>query len=401
MRMRYLSVALLCTIAATAQAEISDNVVRISVLNDQSSAYAEAGGPGSVVAARLAIADFGGKVNGHPIELVSVDHQNKADIGATAARQMFDEGKVDAVFDISNSAVSLAVQDIARERQRVVVHVGSATADLYGKACSPTGAMWLYDTYALAQGLTRATVAEGGDSWFFVTADYAFGAAMEDAVRSILKTLDVPVMGSARHPVNTMDFSSFLLQAQQSGAKVIALANAAGDTANAIKQAAEFGVTQGGQKLAVLIFYITAAHAVGPEIAQGLRFLTGYYWDRDDASRAFAKRFGAEMAGAMPTQVQAGVYSAVAHYLKAVAAADSDAGLVAMNKMKELPVEDFFAGTAKLRVDGRLMKDMFLAEVKPPSAVTQPWDLLTILRRVPAEEIIRPLEVGGCSFVTP
>ncbi|HYD66846.1 ABC transporter substrate-binding protein [Azospirillum sp.] len=385
--------------AGTAQAEFTNNAIRISVLTDLSSSYSETSGQGSVVAAKLAVQDFGGKVNGVPVEIIPVDHQNKADVGALAARQLIDVNGADAFVDISNSAVSLAVQELARNADKVVLHVGSATADLYGKACSPTGALWLYDTYALAQGLARSIIAEGGDTWYFVTADYAFGKAMEDAVRKILEAQGGRTLGSSRHPVNNTDYSSFMLQAQQSGAKIVGLANASGDTVNAIKQAGEFGITEGGQKLAALIFYIQSAKSVGPELAQGLRFMTGYYWDRDDASRAFAKRFAAEMKGGMPSQAHAGIYSAVLHYLKAAAATGSDAGTTVMAKMKELPVEDFFAGRATLREDGRLMKDMYLVEVKKPSEVTQPWDLLKVLRRMPADEIIRPLKDGGCPFV--
>jgi branched-chain amino acid transport system substrate-binding protein len=390
---------LLSLFLPAAQAEVSDGVVRLMVLTDLSSAYSDTSGKGSVVAAQLASEDAGGKVNGVPIEVVQSDHQNKADVGATTARRAFDVDKVDALVDISNSAVSLAVQGIAREKGKVVLHVGSAHADLYGKACSLTGALWLYDTYALARGLALANTAGAGDTWFFLTADYAFGKAMENEVRKVVEASGGKVLGSARHPVGSADFSSFVLQAQTSRAKVVGLANASTDTVNAIKQAGEFGLTKGGQKLAALVFYIQSVKAVGPAQAQGLRYLEGYYWDRDDGSRAFAKRFAARMNGMMPSQAHAGIYSATAHYLKAIAAAKSDDGLTVMQTMKKLPVEDFFAGKATLRTDGRLMKDMFLVEVKSPAEVTQPWDLLKVVKRVPAADIIRPLQDGGCPLV--
>lgn len=391
--------AALALSATAAHAEFSNNAIRVGVLTDLSSSYSETSGQGSVVAAKLAVQDFGGTVNGVPVEVVAMDHQNKADIGALAARQMIDVDGVDVFVDISNSAVSLAVQEIGRNTNKAVLHVGSATADLYGKACSPTGALWLYDTYSLAQGLARSIIAEGGDTWYFITADYAFGKAMEESVEGILEAQGGKVLGSSRHPVNNSDYSSFLLMAQQSGAKIVGLANASGDTVNAIKQAGEFGITQSGQKLAALIFYIQSAKAVGPDLAQGLRFMTGYYWDRDEPSRAFAERFAAEMKGGMPSQAHAGIYSAVLHYLKAAAASGSDVGTTVMDKMKELPVEDFFAGRAKLREDGRLLKDMYLVEVKTPAEVTQPWDLLKVVRHMPAEEIIRPIEEGGCPYL--
>mgnify|MGYP001222913500 CR=1 FL=1 len=388
-------------LAGTASADISDGVVRISVMNDQSGQYSDGAGPGSVAAARIAIEEFGGKVAGVPIELVVTDHQNKADIAAVQARSLYDTGKVDVIADLANSAVSLAVQDIARERGKAVLHVGSAHADLYGKACSPTGALWIYDTHSLAEGLTRAVVADGGTSWFFITADYAFGKAIQAEATKILESVGGKVVGSVVHPVNTPDFASFLLQAQGSGAKLVALANAGMDTPNAIKQAKEFGITAGGQKLAVLIFYITSVKAVGAENAQGLQFLTAYYWDHDDASRAFAKRFAELRDGRMPNQNQAGVYSAVRHYLRAVEAAASDDGLTVMRKMKELPVDDFIGRGATIRPDGRLQNDMMLAEVKAPKDIRGEWDLLTIRQTVKGADILRPIAEGGCNHLDP
>lgn len=385
--------------SSPAAAEISDGAVRILVLNDQSSVYSEPGGKGSVAAARLAMEDFAAEGGGLSVELLEADHQNKADIGVGVAREMFERKGADAVFDISNSAVSLAVQEIARDKDKVVVHVGSTIADLYGKRCTATSAMWLYDTYALAQGLTRAVVAENGKSWFFVAVDYAFGHSMVEQVQAVLGEVGGSDLGAVYHPVGNADFASFLLQAQQSGAQVIGIANAAGDTANTLKQAAEFGLRAAGQTLAAFVFYLPSAKALGAEAGQGLRFMTGFYWDRDDASRAFARRFAERMAGAMPSQVHAGTYSAVLHYLRAVKASGSDAGAVAMAKMKDLPVEDVFAGRTRLRADGRLMNDMYLVEIKKPAEVSQPWDLLKIIRTMPAEEIIRPLDKGDCPLV--
>ena len=388
--------------ASAAQAQITKEIV-IADLNDKSSVFSDAGGIGGVVAAQLAIDDMGGKIRGFPVKLLGPDHQNKLDVGVALARQMYDQQGVDAIFDIGNSAISLAVQEISRERGKVLVHVGSATADVFGKACSPVSAMWLYDTYSLAQGIAKSIVAQGGDSWFFVTADYAFGHAMEAEVAKIVKAAGGKVLGSVKHPVGTMDFSSFLFQAQSSGAKVIALANASGDTVTSIKQAREFKIGEtGDQKLAVLIFYLTSVHALGAEATQGVQYLTGYYWDHDDASRSFGKRFAERHGGKMPTHAQAGVYSAVKHYLRAVDAANTTDGLTVMRKMKEMPVDDFFASPgSKIRADGRLMNGYWLAEVKKPQDVKQGWDLLTIKSRVNAEDVMRPIADGGCTQLDP
>jgi branched-chain amino acid transport system substrate-binding protein len=382
-----------------ARAQISDNVVRIGVLNDQSSVYADTSGLGSAAAAELAAAALKNTVAGARVEIVTADHQNKVDLGSTLAQRMYDNDKVDVVVDIANSAISLAVQEIARSRGKAVLHVGSAHADLFGKGCSDTSALWLYDTYALAQGLARAIYAQGGDSWFFISADYAFGKAMEEEVGGILESLGGKVVGRVRHPVNTTDFSSYLLAAETSNAKVIALANAGGDTANAIKQAAEFQLAQRGRKFAALVFYLHTAKSIGAETAQGLQFLTGYYWDRNDASRAFARDFGAKMKGKMPSQIQAGVYSAVHHYLRAIDAARTDEARAVLRQMKAMKVDDFYAPGATLREDGRLLNDMFLAEVKSPARIKGEWDMLEILRTVPAAEIVRPLDKGNCPLV--
>ena len=373
----------------------------IAVLNDKSSVFSDAGGVGSVAAAQLAIEDVGGKVRGQPVVLLAPDHQNKTDIGVNLARNLYDQQGVSAIFDIGNSSISLAVQDLARERGKIVVHVGSATADVFGKACSPTGAMWLYDTYSLAQGVAKSIVRQGGDTWFFITADYAFGTAMQAEVSKVVTAAGGKVLGSVKHPVGTMDFSSFLLQAQASGAKIIALANASGDTVTNIKQAREFQIGEGKQKLAVLIYYLTSVHSLGPEAMQGVQYLSGYYWDHNDASRAFAKRFAAKHGGKMPTHAQAGVYSAVLHYLRAVEAANDNDGLTVMRKMKATPVDDFFAPGARIRADGRLMNDMLLVEAKGPKDVKSEWDLLTVKGTIKAEDIMRPISEGGCTRLDP
>ncbi|MDR3464896.1 MAG: ABC transporter substrate-binding protein [Xanthobacteraceae bacterium] len=386
-------------LATGALAQGLSKPVTIAVLNDKSSVFSDAGGVGSAVAAQLAIDDLGGRVGGQPVKLLAPDHQNKTDLGATLARELYDVQGVDAIFDIGNSAISLAVQEIARERGKIVVHSGSATADLFGKACSPTGAMWLYDTYSLAQGIARSIVQQGGDSWFFITADYAFGHSMQAEVTKVVTSLGGKVVGAVRHPVGTMDFSSFLLQGQSSGAKVVALANASGDTVTSLKQAHEFRVGQDDQKLAVLIFYLTSVHALGAEATQGVQYLTGYYWDNDDVSRAFGRRFAEKHGGRMPTQAQAAVYSSVRHYLRAVEAAASTDGLTVMRRMKATPVDDFFAPGARIRDDGRLMNDMLLAEVKAPADVKQGWDLLTIKSKVKAADIMRPIADGGCTHL--
>lgn len=395
-----LAAALFACLNGSALAEPITKPLSIAVLNDKSSVFSDAGGTGAVVAAQLAIDDIGGKVRGQPVKLLGPDHQNKTDIGISLARDLYDQQKVDAIFDIGNSAISLGVQNLARERGKVLVHVGSATADVFGKQCAPTAAMWLYDTYSLAQGIAKAVVKDGGDTWFFITADYAFGIAMQAEVSKVVEAAGGKVVGSVKHPVGTMDFSSFLLQAQGSGAKVIALANASGDTVTNIKQAREFQIGEGKQKLAVLIFYLTSVKALGAEATQGVQYLEGYYWDNDDASRDFGKRFMAKH-GKMPTHSQAGVYSAVKHYLRATEAANDNDGLTVMRKMKEMPVDDFFAPGAKVREDGRLMNDMLLAEVKKPSEVKGEWDLLKIKGKVKAADIMRPISEGGCTQLDP
>jgi branched-chain amino acid transport system substrate-binding protein len=380
---------------ASAHAQVSDDVVKIGVLNDQSGLYADLGGPGSVAAARMAIEDAGGAVLGKPVDLVVADHQNKADIGAAIARQWFDAEKVDMVIGFDNSAVALAVEQLAAERNRIAVAGAVGSTAFTGKACTPTEASWIYDSYALTTSLARSVVAEGRDTWFFLTVDYAFGHSLEADATSAVLAAGGKVLGSVRHPLNTSDFSSYLLQAQASGAKVVALANGGGDMVNAIKQANEFGITRGGQSVVALLVFISDIHSIGLQNAQGLKFATAFYWDRDEESRAWSKRFFARHR-AMPTQAQASVYSAIRHYLTAVAAAGTDEAKAVMAKMREIPVDDFYVKNGRLREDGRLVHDMYFAQVKKPSESKEPWDDYNILGVIPGTTAFRSLEDGGC-----
>jgi len=384
--------------APSARCQVSDDFVRIGVLNDQSGLYADLGGPGSVVAARMAVEDAGGTVLGKPVEIVVADHQNKADIGAAIARRWFDTEKVDMAIGFDNSSVALAVEQLAAEHNRIAIAGAVGSTAFTGKACTPTEASWLYDSYALTTSLARSVVAEGRDTWFFLTVDYAFGHSLEaDATNAVLAA-GGKVLGSVRHPLNTSDFSSYLLQAQASGAKVVALANGGGDMINAIKQAGEFGLTRGGQTVVSLLVFISDVHSMGLQTAKGLKFVTGSYWDRDEESRAWSKRFFARH-GRMPTMAQAGVYSAVRHYLRAIAAAGTDEARAVMAKMREIPVNDFYAKNGRLREDGRLVHDMYFAEVKKPSESKEPWDDYTILATIPGVSAFRSLEDGGCPLV--
>jgi branched-chain amino acid transport system substrate-binding protein len=384
--------------AQNSGAQISGDSVRIGILNDQSSLYADFGGPGSVVAAELAVAEVGGKVLGKPIQVISADHQNKPDIGSNIARQWFDIEGVDAIADLTTSSVALAVQELARQANRITLTSGAATSRLTGDACSPTGFHWAYDTVALANGTGKAVVAEGGKTWFFLTADYAFGHALEKDVSEVVTKAGGQVLGSVRHPLNTQDFSSFLLQAQGSGAQVLGLANAGTDTTTAIKQASEFGITQGGQQLAGLLLVLSDIHSLGLPVAQGLVLTTGFYWDRNDDTRAWAERYYARMKR-MPNMIQAGVYSSVRHYLKAVEAAGTDEAKAVAAKMRELPVDDSFARNGKVRADGRMVHDMYLARVKQPSESKRPWDYYEIVRTIPGDEAFLPLDQSACPLV--
>jgi len=384
-------------LTGAAQAQISGDVVKIGVLTDKSGLYADVAGEGAVVAAQMAVEEFGGKAAGKPVQVISADHQNKADISSNIARQWFDTDGVDAIADLVTSSTALAVQEVARDKGKVTLVSGAATSRLTGDACSPTGFHWAYDTYALAVGTGRAVVRNGGKSWFFITADYAFGHSLEADVTREVKALGGEIKGSVRHPLNSSDFSSYLLQAQGSGAQVIGLANAGTDTTNSIKQAAEFGITQAGQSLAGLLLFISDVDALGLQTAQGLVLTTGFYWDLDDETRAWSAKYE-QKTGKKPTMVQAGVYSSVLHYLKAIDAAGTDDGLKVANKMKELPVKDMFARNAKLLPNGRLAHDMYLAKVKQPSQSKGRWDYYDIVTTIPAAEAYQKPEESGCPF---
>ena len=399
-RIWVLAAALLMqAVAAGVSAQISDGVVRIGVMNDQAGPYADLAGRGSVVAARMAVEDFGGTVLGKPIEIVVADHQNKADVGVGIAREWFDTGKVDIAIDIVNSSVALGMQQLARDRNRVVIVTAVGTTDFTGKACSPTSISWLYDSYALANGLVRSVVQGGLDTWFFITVDYAFGQSMQaDATRAV-ELAGGKVVGSVRHPLNTSDFGSYLLQAQASGAKVVAFANGGADLINGLKQASEFGLAKRGQTLVTPLMFLTDVKSLGLEVAQGLRFVTAFYWDRNDETRQWSRRFF-ERHKAMPTMVHAAVYSSVRHYLEAVKTAGTDEAQAVVAKMRATPVNDFYVKGGQIRADGRLVHDMYLVEVKKPQESSGPWDFYKIIRTVPGTEAFRPAEESGCPLVT-
>lgn len=383
---------------ATPAAAQDGNVLRIGVINDQSGPYSDLGGKGSVIAAQMAIDDFGGKVRGKTVELISADHQNKPDIAANIVRQWFDNQNVGIVVDLTTTAVALAIRELAENRDKILIPSAGASSDLTGKYCSPNLIHWTFDSYALANVTTKALIKQGDDSWFFLTGDNSGSLAQEqDAIRFI-KAGGGKVLGSVRHPLNTSDFSSFLLQAQSSKAKVIGLANAGADTVNSIKQAGEFGITQGGQKLATLLMFISDVHAMGLQNAQGLVISTPFYWDANDETRAWSRRFMEKFSRA-PTMAQAGVYGAVTHYLKTIAATDETSGKAIVKKMKETPINDFMGKNVQIREDGRVMRDIHLVQVKSPKESKGPWDYYKILATVPANDAFRPLAEGGCSFI--
>ena len=391
-------IAAVLTLSAAAQAQISGDVVKIGVMNDMSGLYVDIGGPGSVEAAKMAIADFGGSVNGKKIEVVNADHQNKPDIGGALARQWYDNDGVDVIVDVPTSSVALAVQDVARERKKAFLISGAASSDLTGKACSATSVHWTYDTVALANGTGSAVVKAGGDTWFFITADYAFGHALERDTAAVVTASGGKVLGSVKVPLNTADFSSYLLQAQASKAKILGLANAGGDTINSIKQAAEFGVVEGGQKLAGLLVFISDVHSLGLKTAQGLQLTEAFYWDQNDETRAWSKKFFEKM-NRQPSMSQAGVYGAVMHYLNAIKATGSDDGPTVVKKMKETPVNDFMTKNGKIREDGRLVRDMYLFEVKKPEESKSDWDLYKLVRTIPGEEAYKRPGGNECPLV--
>lgn len=378
----------------------AQTTVKIGVLTDMSSLYADLSGQGSALAARMAVEDFGAENKGLKVEVLSADHQNKPDVGSTIARQWLDVEKVDVIVDVPNSAVALAVNGIVKEKNKTLLISGAASADLTGKACTPNTVHWTYDTWALANGTGNAIIKTGGDTWFFITADYAFGHALERDTEAVVLAAGGKVLGKVRHPLNTSDFSSFLLQAQSSKAKIIGLANAGGDTTNAIKQASEFGIVAGGQNLAGLLVFITDVHALGLKTAQGLIFTETFYWDKDEQTRAFAKRFAPQFKGVHPTMIHAGVYSAVTHYLKAaVALKDVSDGSKVVAKMKELPTDDPLFGKGTIRADGRKIHPAYLVEVKKPDESKYPWDYHKVRATIPAEQAFRPIDKGGCPLV--
>lgn len=398
MRKFLLTTAAVGLAATPALAEISDGKVRIGILNDQSGVYADFGGKFSYEAARMAVEDFGGKVLDAPVEVVTADHQNKADIASNIARQWYDTEQVDSIMELTSSSVGLAVQALSKEKKKITINTGAATTELTGPQCSPYGFHWAYDTHALAVGTGGALVKEGGDSWYFLTADYAFGYSLEENTGNFVKSQGGTVVGAVRHPLATTDYSSFLLQAQSSGAKVIGLANAGMDTQNAIKQAAEFGITQGGQKLAALLFTLAEVHGLGLDSAQGLNLTESFYWNRTPESAEFGKRFK-ERTGAMPNMVHAGTYSAVTQYLKAIEAAGSDDADAVSAKLHELPVNDIFTQNGKVAANGRMISDVYLMEVKKPEEVTEEWDYYKVLATIPGDEAYIDPAQSGCPLV--
>lgn len=385
-------------ISGAAGKGISDNVVKIGVLTDMSGVYSQIGGKGTQVAVEMAVADFGGKVLGKPIKVIGADHQNKPDIASTKAREWFDTEHVDMVTGLLNSACALAVQKIGAEKKRITMNTGAGSTDLTNKDCTPYGIHYAYDNYALANVTGNAVVGAGGSSWYFITADYAFGHSLEKNATEFVKTHGGKVLGGVRHPLSSADFSSYLLQAQSSGAKVIGLANAGGDFTNAVKQAREFGVAQKGQRLVGLLVFDTDIKSLGLPVAQGMQFASGFYWDRDKAARDWSKRFYKKHK-AMPTMDQAGAYSATMNYLKAIQAAGTDDPDAVMAKLKSMNISDFFAVNGKIRADGRMVHDMYLMEVKKPAESKGDWDLLKIVKTIPGDQAFMPLSKSTCQLV--
>jgi branched-chain amino acid transport system substrate-binding protein len=390
--------AALWLLAPCAHAQISGDTVKLGVLADMSCLYSDLSGIGSVVATQMAAEDFGGTVLGKKIEVVSADHQNKPDIGSNIAREWIDQQGVDAIVDVPVSSIAFAVQQIAKEKNRVLLISSSGSSDLTGKSCSPTSVHWTYDTYALAETAGKAMIQQGGDSWFFITADYAFGHALERDTAAIVKANGGTVVGAVRHPQDTADLSSFLFQAQTSKAKVIGLANAGGDTINSIKQANEFGIIRGGQKMIGLLTYISDVHGMGLQYAKGLILASAFYWDLTDDTRAWTRRF-MERSKKIPTMANAGAYGATLHYLKAIKEAGTDEAQAVVRKMKELPVNDFFTKGGSVREDGRVIRSMYLFQVKSPEESKYPYDYYKLLNTVPGGQAFRPLAEGGCPMV--
>jgi branched-chain amino acid transport system substrate-binding protein len=375
--------------------KVSDGVVKIGLIEDMSGLYADITGIGSVTAAKMAVEDFGGKVLGAPIDVVSADHQNKPDIASATARQWFDTQQVDAILDVAASATALAAIDVAKAKNKIIILNGPGAARITNEACTSVSVHYAYDNYALSHGTGEAMVKAGYDTWFFITADYAFGHDLQQNTADVVTAHGGKVLGQVKVPLNTSDFSSALLQAQASGAKVIGLANAGGDTINSIKQAAEFGIVRGGQKLAGLLVFINDVNSLGLQAAQGMLLTNAFYWDRDDASRAWSQRF-LKRVNKMPNMAQAGVYSSTLHYLQAIADAGTDATSAVMEKMKAAPIDDFFARNGHIRIDGRMIHDMYLYEVKSPSESKGPWDFYKPVTTIPADEAFMPLSQSRC-----
>lgn len=395
-----LSAGLFCAGAAQAQAgAFSDGVVKIGVLTDLSGVYSDVGGKGSIIAAEMAVKDFGGSLDGVPVEVVSADHQSKADEGALVARTWFDREQVDTIVGMNNSSVALAVVNIAKADNKIVINTGAGTTALTNESCAPTSIHYNYDTYALSHGTAKYVVKNGGDSWYFVTADYSFGKQLEKDATAVIKESGGKVLGFARHPINTGDFSSYLMSAQASGARIVGLANAGKDTINAIKTAHQFGVTE-NQDLAGLLVFIQDIHSLGLDVAKGLYITTGFYWDRNEETRAWSKRFY-EQAGKMPSMNHAATYSATLHYLKAVQAAKTDATDAVNQQMRKTPVDDFYSRGGVIRPDGRMIHDMYLVQVKSPAESKYPWDYYKVVAMIPQDDAFMPLSESSCALLKP
>ncbi|MGO9683675.1 MAG: ABC transporter substrate-binding protein [Beijerinckiaceae bacterium] len=394
-----MSAVALSVMATVAHAQGTGDVIRIGILNDQSGPYADVGGKGSVIAAKLAVEEFGGKLLGKRIEVIAADHQNKPDIASAIARQWIDTESVDVIADGAGSSAGLAIQQVTRDSGRIFIISAPASSDFTGKSCSPTGFHFTYDTYALANGTAKALVKQGGDTWFFITADYAFGHALERDTSAFVVAGGGKVLGSVKVPLNTNDFSSALLQAQASKAKVIGLANAGTDTINAIKQSAEFGIVRGGQRLAGLLVFITDVQALGLQTAQGLVITNSFYWDLTDKTRAWTQRYMAQSDGRVPTMIHAGTYSGVLHYLRAAKAANSTDPKVIAAKMHEMPINDMYNDDVRIRPDGRVLHKMFLMQVKSPAESKVKYDDYKLLAETPGDQAFRPMEEGHCPYL--
>lgn len=396
------TLALVAALALPGAAFAQDKTVKIGVLDDMSGLYADVGGQGSILAAQMAIEDSGLVAKGWKIDMISADHQNKPDVGVNITRQWADKDKVDNVVGVLSSGVALAVNGVTKEKNLVYMNSGAAASDLTNSACSPNTVHWTYDTYLLANGTGKAVVKSGGDSWFFLTADYAFGQALERDTTAVVTANGGKILGSVRHPLNSSDFSSFLLQAQASKAKIIGLANAGGDTTNAIKQASEFGITSGGQKLAALLLFLSDVHSLGLKMTQGLQFTETFYWDLNDGTRAFSKRFSDRMKNKnQPTMVQAGIYASIIHYLKALDSMGSNPhdGVKVVDKMKSMPTDDALFGKGEIQPNGRKIHPGYLFEVKKPEESKYPWDYYKLIATIPANEAFTPLDKSSCALL--